>query len=108
MLTRRQLLMSAALAAPMLTLANKIFAAGSQKLVAATDPVATALKYAADGTKAPRVDKAGVAAKDQWCDNCAIFTKVGKVEGKEAGKCSMIAGGLVTAKGWCTGWSKKA
>lgn len=108
MLTRRQLLVSAALAAPMLSMANKVFAAGAQKLVPATDPVATALKYNADATKAPRTDKGGVAAKDQRCDNCALYSKVGKVDGKEAGKCTMIAGGLVEAKGWCTGWAKKA
>ncbi|MEI8025319.1 MAG: high-potential iron-sulfur protein [Pseudomonadota bacterium] len=108
MLTRRQLILRTALAAPLLTVANSLFAQGAAKLVAETDPVAQALKYNRDATKAPRADKPGTPAKDQHCGNCALYTKVGKVEGKEAGKCSMITGGLVTSAGWCTGWAKKA
>ncbi len=108
MLTRRQLILRTALAAPLLTVANSLFAQGAAKLVAETDPVAQALKYNRDATKAPRTDKPGSPAKDQHCGNCVLYTKTGKVEGKEAGKCSMIAGGMVTSAGWCSGWAKKA
>jgi hypothetical protein len=108
MLTRRQLILRTALAAPLLTVAHSLFAQGAPKLVLETDVLAKALKYNRDATKSQRTDKSGTAAKDQICGNCALYTKVGKVEGKEAGKCSMIPGGLVTSAGWCTGWAKKA
>ena len=85
---------------------------GDEKLVKGdADPVAKALKYTADASKAAeRKDaRSGVAAKDQTCSNCALYTKAGKLKsGGEAGKCTMIQGGLVKSGGWCTSWSKKA
>ncbi len=108
MLTRRDLLIRAALTAPILTFTGKLLANAQEKLVTDADPVAKALKYVSDATKATRVDKLGVPGNKQTCANCAMYTKGAKVEGKEAGKCSMIPGGPVTAAGWCTGWAKKA
>jgi hypothetical protein len=108
MLTRRQLILRTALVAPLLTVANSLFAQGAQKLVPDSDPVAKALKYNHDASKSQRTDKMGVVGKDQNCGNCVLYTKVGKVEGKEAGKCTMIAGGMVASAGWCTAWAKKA
>ena len=82
------------------------------KLVDEKDAVATALKFVQDGSKADakaRVDKMGVAAKDQKCSNCSLYTKEGKIGKDEVGKCSMLAGkGVVKAGGWCAGWVKKA
>jgi len=34
------------------------------------DPAATALSYHQDASNAPRVDRGGVAAADQFCHNC--------------------------------------
>jgi hypothetical protein len=108
MITRRDLLIRTALTAPILTFAGKVLADTHEKLVTDADPVAKALKYVEDATKATRPDKMGVPGKKQTCANCSMFTKGKKIDGKEAGKCTMIAGGQVTAAGWCTGWAKKA
>ena len=82
------------------------------KLVDEKDPVATALKFVHDGSKADakaRVDKMGVVGKNQTCGNCALYTKEGKIGKDEVGKCGMLAGkGVVKTGGWCSGWGKKA
>lgn len=85
-------------------------AAVTGKLVELKDPVASALKYTHDATKAPerKAARQGVEAKDQTCANCALYTKQGDLDGQEVGKCTMIQTGLVTAKGWCNSWAKKA
>jgi hypothetical protein len=68
--------------------------------VAESDPIATALTYKKDATKAAnRKDLTAV------CDNCNLYT--GK-PGAADGPCSVFGGKLVNAKGWCTGWVKKA
>jgi hypothetical protein len=80
-------------------------AAATCNLAPANDPVATGLKYVTDAAKAAdRPAKMGVEGKAQNCANCQLYTKVTE----DAGKCVMIASGCVTAKGWCTGWVKKA
>lgn len=83
-------------------------AAGGLKLVPETDATAKALKYVADATKGKREKRGTTEGKDQNCGNCQLYTKQGTVDGKEAGKCLMITGGLVTASGWCGSWVKKA
>lgn len=84
-------------------------AAGPElKLVPDTDATAKALKYVPDGTKATRVDKMGVAGKDQSCKNCQFYTKAGEVKGQEVGKCLMLPAGMVVSTGWCMSWTKKA
>ena len=65
-----------------------------------SDPIASALSYKIDATKAAnRLDKNAV------CSNCNLYT--GKPDAPE-GPCSIFGGKLVSAKGWCTGWVKKA
>jgi hypothetical protein len=68
--------------------------------VSESDPMATALGYKIDATKAGnRTDKTAV------CGNCSLYS--GK-PGAADGPCSVFAGKLVSAKGWCTAWVKKA
>jgi hypothetical protein len=69
-------------------------------MVKETDATASALGYVADAAKsAKRTDKAAV------CAGCALYS--GK-PGAPDGPCSVFAGNLVNAKGWCTAWVKKA
>ena len=68
--------------------------------IAETDPLAAAMKYKADATKAPERTDATA-----HCANCALYT--GK-EGEATGPCSIFQGKLVNANGWCTAWAKKA
>ena len=115
-LNRRQALQTLAIALPVTMVAAnavKAFAgapaaAPELKLVPDTDATAKALKYVADGTKAARVDKMGVAAKDQNCKNCQFYSKAGEVKGQEVGKCLMLPAGMVASAGWCMSWTKKA
>jgi hypothetical protein len=78
-----------------------------QSPVAATDAVANAIGYKADVSeidfkKYPNRKKPN--AKNQFCDNCSLYTKVND----GWGKCSMLPNGVVAAQGWCGSWSKKA
>lgn len=70
------------------------------ELISETDPLAAAMKYKADATKAPERKDA-----TQTCANCALYT--GKA-GDASGPCSIFQGKLVTAQGWCSAWAKKA
>jgi hypothetical protein len=108
-MSRRQLLALSATGLPLASLLASMPALAAAdaacKPVPDNDPVATAIKYVPDATKAAnRPAKMGVEGKDQSCQNCQLFT----ANGKDVGKCTMIATGCVQAKGWCTAWVKKA
>ncbi len=69
-------------------------------MVAETDPMAAALGYKADATKADkRTDTTAL------CSNCTHYT--GK-PGEASGPCALFQGKLVSANGWCSAWLKKA
>lgn len=65
-----------------------------------SDATAAALAYVVDATKSTkRTDKAAI------CANCSLYS--GKA-GDADGPCVIFQGKLVSAKGWCTAWVKKA
>jgi len=65
-----------------------------------SDPMAVALGYVADATKSTkRTDKTA------FCSTCSLYS--GKA-GAPDGPCTIFQGKLVSAKGWCTAWVKKA
>jgi hypothetical protein len=68
--------------------------------LAETDPQASALGYKMDATKA-------AARKDPsaFCSGCNFYS--GKA-GAADGPCAIFGGKLVSSKGWCTAWVKKA
>jgi hypothetical protein len=68
------------------------------------DPTAAALKYHQDATAAPRVEKSGVPAKDQFCHNCQFV----KSDSGEWRPCQIFPGKAVNANGWCTSWMKRS
>lgn len=79
----------------------------------ATDPMAKALGYHADGAK---VDPATFPERklpdgaNRFCSNCILNTQGGiKIAGKdgEFAKCSLFQGKVVSAKGWCKSWAQK-
>ena len=63
------------------------------------DPTAKALNYMEDATNAPAPHQAG-----QACSNCNFFQ--GASTGY--GPCQLFVGKAVNAKGWCSGFAKKA
>ena len=68
------------------------------------DPQAVALGYKADTTKVDQV-KYPQHAATQSCHGCNFFQ--GKPSDTMA-PCQLFAGKLVSGKGWCTAFSKKA
>lgn len=77
--------------------------ATAQAMVDEKDPQAAGLGYKADATKVDK-SKAPKFAAGQNCGNCALY------QGGSAasGGCPLFAGKQVSAKGWCTAYSKKA
>jgi len=64
------------------------------------DTAAKALSYHHDATAAPRVDRSGVAAQDQFCRNCNFI----KASSGEWRPCQIFPGKAVNANGWCASW----
>lgn len=67
------------------------------------DPTAMALHYHNDAAKAPRKDKPGTPAKDQFCHNC-MFVKANSGAWRP---CQIFPGKDVNANGWCASWTHK-
>jgi hypothetical protein len=109
---RRTILQALAITPLAFALPKVAFAAAAQPNVdPATDPVAKAMQYTEDATKA-----AGRSDKKAFCYNCEKFAKCpsGKadcVPGKSSDKhaaCETFQGKYVNRNGWCMSWSKKA
>ena len=83
-------------------LANELFSRSAEAadVVSESDPTAVALKYKMDATKAAERKDAKAL-----CSNCNLYT--GK-PGDANGPCAVFGGKLVSAKGWCASWVKKA
>lgn len=98
-ISRRKLLITAAAAAPAALIPVKLVAA--EKLDV-NDPQAKALGYVEDATQ---VDAAAWPKfkPEQNCANCALYT--GEATGY--GPCSIFAGKVVAAAGWCNVWAPK-
>ena len=100
---KKALTLAAAIPASRLLTGGLRFPVASAALVTDSDPVAKALGYVPDAKKVDKKKypqyKAG-----QSCVSCSLYTPVDK----NAGKCQMIQGGEVTAKGWCGSYNKKA
>jgi hypothetical protein len=82
---------------------NQAIAAELLPHLAEDDPTAKALNYHHDATAAPRVDKSGVAAKDQFCHNCALIQS----DSGDWRPCQIFPGKAVNANGWCSSWTKQ-
>ena len=76
----------------------------SPALVKEDDATTVALGYVADAARID-VKKQPVYVPGSSCSGCALFQ--GKA-GDPSAVCLIFGGKQVAAKGWCTGWSKKA
>jgi hypothetical protein len=74
---------------------------GATPMVDPKDPVAKAVKYVEDAKQAPE-------SKGNHCATCGFYKKAEMRAGKEVGSCTIFAGKLVHAEGWCASWNKKA
>ncbi len=106
-INRRHFLLSALGAAlATLPLSSRTGFAADAK-VSESDPLASALGYKHDASKVdskkfPQLAKPEL--KGQNCASCALFTP----GAGGLGSCAIIKTGLVTAKGMCASWVKKA
>lgn len=76
-------------------------AGGAMPMVDPNDAVAKAVKYVEDYKKSPD-------SKGNHCATCGFYTKKETKNGKEVGTCTIFAGKLVYANGFCNSWNKKA
>lgn len=112
---QRRDLLKTVLFLPLLALLPKIaFAKGNAAAAPANalttaDPLAAAMKYNADASKAPeRTDKTA------FCHNCAKFNKCSPADSackpgdKKAAyaPCELFSGKTVSRDGWCVAWTK--
>jgi High potential iron-sulfur protein len=99
--SRRRLLASVVLGAALLPIvrapADKARAA-DLPLVTADDPVAKALKYVTDVSKAPD------AKPGSKCANCKLYQGAANAT---QGPCLLFPGKAVVAGGWCASWTAK-
>lgn len=101
---RRLFILHAVTACAALASARLAAAQAAPALVKEDDPTAVALGYIADAAKID-TKKQPVYVAGSSCSGCALFQ--GKA-GDVSAPCLIFAGKQVAAKGWCTGWSKKA
>ena len=73
-------------------------------LVIDTDTNAVALGYSSDGGKTD-VKKYPQYTAGQSCSTCTLFTGTAK---DTSAVCPIFGGKAVSAKGWCSAWTKKA
>jgi hypothetical protein len=101
---RRRMLLGAASALASLPLLHLVSdaraAAEALPHLAEDDPMAKALKYHTDATTAPRAEKSGVAAGEQFCHNCRFI----QTDSGDWRPCQIFPGKAVNANGWCTSW----
>jgi hypothetical protein len=104
---RRRMLLGAATVLASLPLTRLITdaraAAEALPHLAEDDPMAKALKYHNDATAAPRAEKSGVAAGEQFCHNCRFI----QADSGDWRPCQIFPGKAVNANGWCTSWMQR-
>jgi hypothetical protein len=96
-----RLMLGGAAAIPLINLAG-LGTARAEDLphLSEDDPTAQALQYKHDATQAPRADKSGTPAADQFCKNCQLIQAA---EG-EWRPCQIFPGKAVNENGWCASW----
>lgn len=80
----------------------------AQDAVAESEPLAQAMGYVTDATKADTAKfpkRAGEAGAKQFCNNCALYA--GEADSASA-PCSIFQNRPVAGAGWCNAWVAKA
>lgn len=79
---------------------RKVFGAGDMPHLTDADPTAKAMDYVDDAT----TSKNNLYKPGSVCANCQLYS--GDAAGY--GTCQLFPGKLVSAKGWCTSYTRKA
>ena len=80
----------------------------AQDVVAESEPLAQAMGYVTDASKADTTKfpkRAGEAGAKQFCHNCALYA--GEAD-SESAPCSIFQNRLVSGAGWCNAWVAKS
>ena len=80
----------------------------AQDAVSESEPLAQAMGYVTDATKADTTKfpkRAGEAGAKQFCHNCALYA--GEPDSASA-PCSIFQNRLVSGGGWCNAWVAKS
>lgn len=74
-----------------------------------SDAQPKALGYCSDADKptAQCKDRKAKDKKDQYCNNCQLYTKLSGEGKKEIGKCMLMPANAVPGNAWCKSWVKK-
>jgi high potential iron-sulfur protein len=99
--SRRRLLKRVTLGVVLIPIAGlplRAAIAADLPLVTADDPIAKALKYVSDASKASN------AKPGSKCANCSNYQGTA---GSAQGGCLLFPGKAVTAAGWCSSWTAK-
>jgi len=102
MTSRRQFMMTVVPAAAALSMVGRVQAAPEK--ATETEPAAAGLGYKLDATKVD-AKKFPTYKAGSNCSNCNFY------QGKAAdafAACPLLGGKLVSGKGWCSGYAKKA
>ncbi|WP_374316969.1 high-potential iron-sulfur protein [Aquabacterium sp.] len=102
MTSRRQFMMTVVPAAAALSMMGR--AAHAADKATETEPAAVGLGYKLDATKVD-AKKFPTYKAGSNCGNCNFFQ--GKA-GDAFAACPLLGGKLVSGKGWCSGYAKKA
>lgn len=108
---RRQVLQAMLAIPAVLVLPRVLQAATPANMLPEADPMANALKYKEDASKADanfRKDKTANCSNCSKYNKCAAGDTACKPGDKKAATapCELFAGKVVSAKGWCMSWSK--
>jgi hypothetical protein len=102
--TRRRILIASVAGVPALpvSLTRQAHAATLLRL-AEDDPAASTLQYHRSASSAPRKDKAGTSAEEQFCYNCRFI----QADDGEWRPCEIFSAKAVHEDGWCSAWMPK-
>ena len=103
-MSRREALKNIALAAGALAVVKSAAAAPGMPHVSLSDPMAAGVSYTENAAKVSAA-KFPQYKPGSTCANCA---QIGGKDGEAWRPCNVFAGKLVSAKGWCTVYAKKA
>jgi hypothetical protein len=101
---RKFIQLSAVAAAGCFAASGREAVAGDAPKVSEDDPMAKGMRYTHDASTVDPSSRNSAEA-DQTCANCAL---VQGADGDEWRPCQIFPGKVVSAKGWCSVWAKKA
>ena len=102
-LSRRRLLLTAALMAPMAVIGCSSEKQTDKPLLRADDPVARALGYFPDSSDVPTNHP--LAAKHEVRQTCAGCIHAREFFSDGSGRCPKFPGRLIQSTGWCSLWT---